>query len=658
MAPAEESEESQGSLSSGLSPRGEDLITRKPFDFKGAKMALAEVGHTYADAKATRTQGGGSTYVDDLQIRLAYEQLSALGGMASKVQDAIAHNKRIFEQTVNSLNNNDKRRIFAGWRAAHYGSIEKQKQLRKVLMRMFRFRIYRIMQRWKERVGIMEPKLRMQRKAESLFKKGLAKRCLQAWAAKVEENFHKEQARLKESETRRLQNRIRQLERRAIRVFDNRRLARIWYAWDQGALTRQKKRLKMRRALKHMQKIPYNKAWNTWHNVCAEKRRRYHLLNRALLRIRNLKLAHTFSAMLANMEKQKGKRGKVLKAAQFMQKRTCGKAWNSWKNYLERVRFLKKAVNMWRRPHLARAFSGFAYQVGYKKRIKLIMARSARRFMSRRLCLGFYRWMEAVEEIKLEKDGLDYDTVHQRISEMNAENEKLQRDNERFVRIIDSGDWGRSRVNELVKAGELLKTERETLAGLLNQVKREYTAVRDVKEAKEDEIRGLKDRMLSGNFVQRNKMLVKGASSFNALVRALKQDIVSAQGEEGPHSTAPSGGSADPNVLFEVDKLSMDTVTVFPDGELSVQAVKSQREPFDPRTSAPALKRIKKPAVFSGGRSSTMRHPSHSGESVVNALQSLSPSEVDKLEQWLRTTGQPSGSGPSRPQGLASTMPC
>ena len=265
--------------------------------------------------------------------------------------------------------------------------------------------------------------------------------------------------------------------------------------------------------------------------------------------------------------------------------------------------------------------------------------------------------MEAVEEIKLEKDGLDYDTVHQRITEMNAENEKLQRDNERFVRIIDSGDWGRSRVNKFVKAGELLKTERETLAGLLNEVKMEYTAVRNVKEAKEDEIRGLKDRMLSGNFVQRNKMLVKGASSFNALVRALKQDIVSARGEEGAHPAAPSGGSSDPNVFFEVDKLSMDTVTVFPDGELSVQAVKSQRELFDPRTSAPALKKIKKPAVFSGGRSTTMRHPFRSGESVVNALQSLSPAEVDKLEQWLRTTGQPSGSGSPRPQVLASTMP-
>ena len=660
----EGSEESQGSLSSGLSPRGEALIARKPFDFKGAKMALAEVGHTYADAKATRTQGGGGTYVDDLQIRLAYEQLSALGGMASKVQDAIAHNKRIFEQTVNSLNNNDKRRVFAAWRGVHFGSIEKQKKIRKVLGRMYRFRQYRIMQRWKERVGIMEPKLRMQRKAESLFKKGLAKRCLQAWAHKVEENFHKEQSRLKESETRRLQNRIRQLERRAIRIFDNRRLARIWYAWDQGALTRQKKRQKMRRAFQHMRKIAYNKGWNTWYSVCQEKRRRQNLLRRALLRIKNLKLSQSFVALQAHMEKKKAKRGKALKAVKFMQKRLVAMVWNSWTHYIARVRFIKKAVNMWKRPHLSRAFNGFTRQLQYKRRVQLIMARAVRRLTSRRMCMGFYRWTEAVEEIKLEKEGLDYDTVYSKISDMKAENEKLQRDNERFVRIIDSGDWGRSRVNELVKAGELLKTERETLSSLLNEVKREYTAVRTVKETKEEEIRGLKDRMLSGNFVQRNKMLVKGASSFNALVRALKQDIVETRpsaDSSGPQ-TDRSSGSSDPNVLFEVDKLSMDTVTVFPDGELSVQAVKSQREPFDPRTSAPPLRKIRKPAAFSGGRSSTVRHPcgrdpSRSGEDVVNALQSLSPTEVDKLEQWLRTTGQPSSAGASRPQGLSSTMP-
>lgn len=38
----------------------------------------------------------------------------------------------------------------------------------------------------------------------------------------------------------------------------------------------------------------------------------------------------------------------------------------------------------------------------------------------------------------------------------------------------------------------------------------------------DDENRALKDRICSGNFVQRNKLIVKGGSSFNGLVRAIK----------------------------------------------------------------------------------------------------------------------------------------
>lgn len=39
------------------------------------------------------------------------------------------------------------------------------------------------------------------------------------------------------------------------------------------------------------------------------------------------------------------------------------------------------------------------------------------------------------------------------VRELREENERLRRDNERFVRLIDSGEWGRGRVSELVAAG-------------------------------------------------------------------------------------------------------------------------------------------------------------------------------------------------------------
>lgn len=41
------------------------------------------------------------------------------------------------------------------------------------------------------------------------------------------------------------------------------------------------------------------------------------------------------------------------------------------------------------------------------------------------------------------------------VKALSEENERLRRDNERFVRLIDSGEWGRGRVSELVSAGEV-----------------------------------------------------------------------------------------------------------------------------------------------------------------------------------------------------------
>jgi hypothetical protein len=69
------------------------------------------------------------------------------------------------------------------------------------------------------------------------------------------------------------------------------------------------------------------------------------------------------------------------------------------------------------------------------------------------------------------------------------------------------------------------------------------------KQQQDEENRSLKDRLLSGNFVQRNKLIVKGGSSFNGLLRAIKSDV------------AESGiGMRNPTLLYGIDKLSMDKV--------------------------------------------------------------------------------------------------
>ena len=82
--------------------------------------------------------------------------------------------------------------------------------------------------------------------------------------------------------------------------------------------------------------------------------------------------------------------------------------------------------------------------------------------------------------------------------ELIEENERLRRDNERFVRLIDSGEWGRGRVAELVAAGEVLKGERDALLKLIQSLRHEYEAVQHSKVSQEEELRNLKNRMLLG----------------------------------------------------------------------------------------------------------------------------------------------------------------
>lgn len=57
--------------------------------------------------------------------------------------------------------------------------------------------------------------------------------------------------------------------------------------------------------------------------------------------------------------------------------------------------------------------------------------------------------------------------LQEAVQRLGADNEQLKRENERLARVIDSGDWGRQRVQELVEAGRVLQAERDALQKLV-----------------------------------------------------------------------------------------------------------------------------------------------------------------------------------------------
>ncbi|MCO5560721.1 hypothetical protein L7F22_014341 [Adiantum nelumboides] len=137
------------------------------------------------------------------------------------------------------------------------------------------------------------------------------------------------------------------------------------------------------------------------------------------------------------------------------------------------------------------------------------------------------------------------------------ENERSKQECARLSRIVESGEWARQQVAEILEAKDVLSVEREALAALISRLNQQQTAVLEQREKNDNEMQHFKDKLFGSNFINHNKLLIKGASSFNTVVRALKTDAL----KRGVH----------PEFLCAVDRLAMDKVSVFPDGEIRVK---------------------------------------------------------------------------------------
>ena len=168
--------------------------------------------------------------------------------------------------------------------------------------------------------------------------------------------------------------------------------------------------------------------------------------------------------------------------------------------------------------------------------------------------------------------------LSEELGRLAAENEHLKADNDRLCRVIDSGDWGRQRVQELLQAGRVLQDERDALARLVGGLQQGggsgggggsgaaavlHDATNSPTVAGAGPLQqycispaGIHPSLIAAapcsrpaspaaaSAAARNKLLVRNGSSFNALVRALKQDLV-----------ASGALQRSPAAVCEVDKV-------------------------------------------------------------------------------------------------------
>ena len=633
-------------LSDGLDREDTDseyggYTARSQFDGKTEFSKLSKAAISYGK-ETTLGADGDRHRMEDLPIKMAFEHLSSLAGMSAKVQDAITMSKNLFQRRMDRMDRGVLHKAWRGWLMVQLGFQKKKNVLRRAVAKMRRRKMYGAFYAWWESHSRAKKVGAMGTAARVVVTNGMKRRTFQAWRAKTADA--RRQTIMANHTASLREEFLERLVEVGLRQLVHKRMRKAWSGFEQFADARRGRRNKMRQALARALRGCESRAFQRWVEQTEKAHMGRALVKRAVGRMSRGKLARCFEQWHAAERHKKRCLMKIAKGAQ-------ARAFAKWRANIALRHKVQRLVVRWAERGKVAAFAGWAAAADLKREQKARCDAILARMMRRGMRNAWKQWCWVVEDAT----GCSMDHVRA----LKDQNARLRRDNERFVRLVDSGEWGRGRVEELTEAGRVLRDERRQLEELIKNIKSEKEGF--VKDAmmQAQEARGLKDRLVSGNFVQRNKMTVRGGSSFNTIQRVLKQDLL----ETGAAARNPQALRA-----YKVDRLAMNKVSVFSDGEINVQATRAQRrEPFDrqaragagagagagarlhgrptppPIGGAPPRRGAGAPGSSSRGRAGSQAgddspdDAADAGQSMLaEALSGLSPEEVDALEDILK----------------------
>ena len=614
---------------------------RSQFDGKTEFSKLSKAAISYGK-ETTLGADGDRHRMEDLPIKMAFEHLSSLAGMSAKVQDAITMSKNLFQRRMDRMDRGVLHKAWRGWLMVQLGFQKKKNVLRRAVAKMRRRKMYGAFYAWWESHSRAKKVGTMGTAARVVVTNGMKRRTFQAWRAKTADA--RRQTIMANHTASLREEFLERLVEVGLRQLVHKRMRKAWSGFEQFADARRGRRNKMRQALARALRGCESRAFQRWVEQTEKAHMGRALVKRAVGRMSRGKLARCFEQWHAAERHKKRCLMKIAKGAQ-------ARAFAKWRANIALRHKVQRLVVRWAERGKVAAFAGWATAADLKREQKARCDAILARVMRRGMRNAWKQWCWVVEDAT----GCSMDHVRA----LKDQNARLRRDNERFVRLVDSGEWGRGRIEELTEAGRVLRDERRQLEELIKNIKSEKEGF--VKDAmmQAQEARGLKDRLVSGNFLQRNKMTVRGGSSFNTIQRVLKQDLL----ETGAAARNPQALRA-----YKVDRLAMNKVSVFSDGEINVQATRAQRrEPFDrqaragagagagagarlhgrptppPIGGAPPRRGAGAPGSSSRGRAGSQAgddspdDAADAGQSMLaEALSGLSPEEVDALEDILK----------------------
>lgn len=595
-------------------------------------------------ARRTGNHPAAMGIADDLPDKVVYENLLSLQGMTAKVSEVIAANELMFRRRLQEEDHGLRLKVWEAWRERVRETQATEARVRKAMNRVLRGCLARTFYAWRDEFHLTDNSWQLKKKLQATHARGKLERVMRAWWDLVEERRFGSVVEAAQQQQRASERYVERLRRRAVLVMQRRKLAPAFYAWARETEEESRRRAAAESFFARYQKQTTLKALLRWKEYTTERKEKRAVALHAANIIRNRCLARCFYAMAEHVYIARDEKAKQARALNHLRNRGQARAFNAWAAWIYSRRLKKQAATMWTKNCLARAMRTWLDGIDEQQRTARLMDRSRARFQHRLLSKAFSKWAEITEECRGMAEDERVAHLEGDHARLRDESARLRRDNERFQRIIDSGEWGRGRVEELANAGEAMRAERDAMLQLVAVLRSEFDALQASKADQDEEIRALKDRFMTTGH-SRNMMLVRGGSSFNSMVRAMKQGLLD-QGRGDPRGRAPGEGTSgrstpaplpeggylpagageaygqarlpperhagplsgrsasagrgtagrpglgdrgpgggsrvlqgsaprvrDPNLLFEVDRLALDRVAIFPDGELKVAAV-------------------------------------------------------------------------------------
>lgn len=433
-------EGSAASLSSGLSPRDGDAAPARAWDLETGKQVLAAEAEQYGRSAAAMERHGtvGDARGADLPSRLAAQQMGALAGMSLKVQEALLHSQRMFQQRVAHQERALLHAALSAWLQLRDAAQAKERCALRAIRRMRRRRLSRTFGAWRLRVVDPDRRSCLLKQARAALGRRLMQRALLSWGAVVETRCAAAHLAMRDHEICTLNKEIRKWEAGAVHAAAQRRLRRWLHAWAAWQRHQARKRATMQQAAKHWRHTAQRSATRTWQEHAGRRRQRRARVAAAAAKLRRSRLQRLLRAWAAApATKRRHLRLVDAAVARGSRKRNLMQAWAGWRWFADRQRQRRVAAV---RP-LAQVWRGWVAVAAHCRHVRVGIETCRQRSLHRLLGEALDDWADASADAKAARQFALIADLQQRLAAAQAESSRLAADNARYTRLIDNPDW-------------------------------------------------------------------------------------------------------------------------------------------------------------------------------------------------------------------------